>query len=333
MRLASLLALVLAAPVAAQQPVTIKEWTVPWAQTRPRDPAVAPDGRIWFVGQTGDYAAVLDPKTGEFKRYELEPGTGPHNLVVDAKGIVWYAGNRTGHIGRLDPATGAITKIPMPDPEATDPHTLVLDRNGDIWFTVQFGNFVGKLTVATRQVRLVKVPTPRARPYGIVIDRDNRPWFDLFGSNRIGTVDPVTFALKEYEIADPKARPRRIGVTSDGIVWWGDYTRGVTGRLDPRTGQITEYPNPAGPQSLPYAFTTDDRDRIWYVETGVQPNMLVGFDPRTKKVISRTPVPSGGGTVRYMVYDAKERVIWFGADANTVGRAVIPAVIGGTDVS
>ena len=42
-------------------------------------------GRVWFVGQQGNYLAFLDPETGEFKRYDLDPGAGPHNLIVDAK--------------------------------------------------------------------------------------------------------------------------------------------------------------------------------------------------------------------------------------------------------
>ena len=128
---------VVAATLLDAKPADIKEWPVPWENSRPRDPYVAPDGNVWFVGQRSDYVAYLVPGSGEFKRFELDPGTGPHNLIVDASGMVWYAGNRTAHIGRLDPATGRITKYPMPDPAARDPHTLVFDSRGDIWFTLQ----------------------------------------------------------------------------------------------------------------------------------------------------------------------------------------------------
>jgi len=34
--------------------VTINEWLVPWKDSRPRDPDVAPNGVIWLVGQGGD---------------------------------------------------------------------------------------------------------------------------------------------------------------------------------------------------------------------------------------------------------------------------------------
>jgi virginiamycin B lyase len=107
--------------------VEIREWEVPWKSTRPRDPSVAADGTIWFVGQQGHYVGHLNPATGEFKKYDLGEGVGPHNQILDKNGNVWFAGNRVGYIGKLDPKTGAIEKFPMPDPTVRDPHTLVMD--------------------------------------------------------------------------------------------------------------------------------------------------------------------------------------------------------------
>lgn len=305
-------------------PVDIQEWPVPWQNSRPRDPSVAPDGKIWFVGQTADYAAHLDPAKGDFKRFDLEPGTGPHNLIVDREGIVWYAGNRAAHIGRLDPRDGTITKYPMPDPAARDPHTLVFDRNGDIWFTVQGGNFIGKLTVATGAVRLVAVATPNARPYGIAVDSKNRPWVVLLGTNKVATVDPRTFALREIILPRAGTRPRRIAITSDDRVWYVDYAQGYVGRYDPETGAVKEWAAPSARASGPYAMASDHRDRIWFVETVPRPNRLVGFDPTAEQFFSATPIPSGAGTVRHMVFDPATRMIWFGTDANTIGRAQVP---------
>ena len=306
-------------------PVAITEWKVPWEKTRPRDPYVDGQGRVWFVGQVGNYVAYLEPKSGQFKRFELEAGTHPHNLIVDRQGSVWYAGNRNARIGKLDRATGKITTYPMPDSAAGDPHTLVFDQKGDIWFTVQQGNFVGKLTTASGKVQLIKVPTPKARPYGIVIDSKNRPWFNEFGVNKIATIEPSTMQLREYTLPDERSRSRRIGVTSDDQIWYVDYTRGFLGRLDPATGKTQEWAAPSGMKSLPYAMAVDDRDRLWFVETGVQPNRLVGFDPKTSEFFSTTEIKeSGAGTVRHMVFHKPSREIWFGTDANTIGRARVP---------
>lgn len=304
--------------------VEITEWTVPWDNTRPRDPYVAPDGRVWFCGQRGDYLAVLDPETGNFRRYDLAPGAGPHNLIVDADGMVWYAGNRAAHIGRLDPADGSIVTFPMPDPAARDPHTLLFGAAGEIWFTVQGGNFVGRLVPATGTVHLIPVPTERARPYGIVLAPDGTPWVALFGTNKLAHVDPATRALTEVPLPRAEARPRRLEPTSDGRLWYVDYAGGMLGRYDPADGSFREWPLPGGPGSRPYGMAVDDRDRLWMVETGSDPNRFVGFDPATETFFSRTDIPSGGGTVRHMVYHAPTREVWFGTDANTVGRARLP---------
>jgi virginiamycin B lyase len=51
---------------------------------------------------------------------------------------------------------------------------------------------------------------------------------------------------------------------------------------------------------------------------------MIGFDPKSEEFFSSTPIPSGGGTVRHMVYHQPTREIWFGTDTNTIGRARIP---------
>ncbi|HEX2250136.1 MAG TPA: hypothetical protein VHH32_07275 [Gemmatimonadales bacterium] len=313
-----------ASHVAAQVP--IREWPVPYPDSRPRDPFVDSRNRVWFVGQKGNYLAYLEPASGNFRRFELEEGTLPHNLVVDQKDRVWYAGNGNAHIGRLDPESGKITKYPMPDPAARDPHTLVDDRKGNIWFTVQNGNFVGRLVKKTGKVDLIEVATANARPYGIEVDSRGRPWFNEFGSNKIGTVDPATLRVKEYALPDDGARGRRIAITSDDRIWYVDYARGYLGRLDPTSGKFREWALPGGVKALPYAMSADSKDRLWIVETGSQPNRLVGFDPKTEKFFGVTPIPSGGGTVRHMVFDDRSGQIWFGTDNNTIGRAQVNEV-------
>jgi len=315
---------VVKASAASLNPVDIKEWSVPWDQTRPRDPYVDQQHRVWFVGQGGDYIAVLDPEVGQFHQFKLDPGTGPHNLIVDENGLVWYAGNRTAHIGKLDPTTGHITKYPMPDPKATDPHTLVFGKNREIWFTVQQGNFVGHLNMDTGKIQLIPLPTSHARPYGIVMDTTHSPWFTEFGTNKLGTIAQDTKTVREISLSRSEARPRRLGVASDGVIWYVDYAEGYLGSYNPKKGHIQEWPVPAGVDGRPYGMIVDDQDRVWFVETGSHPNRLVGFDTRKRTVISLTDIPSGGGTVRHMFYHHPTRTIWFGTDANTIGRARVP---------
>lgn len=302
----------------------IKEWQVPYDNSRPRDPYVAPDGKVWFCGQLGAYIAVLDPVSGEFKKYDMKDKVRPHNLIIDDQGIVWYAGNTHGYIGRLDPATGKIKKYRMPNDDARDPHTLVFDSQGDIWFTVQQGNYVGKLFVKTGEIKLVAVPTPSSGPYGIWMDSNDRPWIALFWTNKLATLDPVTFAIKEIELPRNKTLPRRLAVTSDNTVWYVDYQGGYLGQYNPATTEIQEWLMPGKNRSRPYGMIVDEHDRIWFVETGLSPNRLVGFDTSRKSFFSQTEIPSGGGSIRHMYYHPASKAIWFGADTNTIGRAIVP---------
>jgi len=322
---AAIITLVPAPAVAQPTSVQITEWTVPWEKTRPRDPYVDAAGKVWFVGQAGNYIANLDPETGTFKRFEIDSGTHPHNLVIDRTGNIWISGNLNGRLVKMDPATGKLTTFPVPDLPKGDPHTMVFDRDGNMWFTMQFTNMVGHLVPGTGKITLMKPSTAKSRPYGILLDDAHHPWIVEFGTNKVATIDPATMQLSEFPIAHERSRPRRIARTSDGAIWYGDYMRGMLGKFDPRAKTTREWPMPSGARSLPYGMASDDNDRIWLAETGVQPNRLVAFDAKTEKWIYNVPVEkSGGGTIRHMVFHKPTRTIWFGSDANTIGRVVVP---------
>jgi virginiamycin B lyase len=301
------------------QSVAIREWPVEW-QGRPRDPDVDPRGRVWFVGQTGNYIGMFDPHTASFRRFELEENTLPHNLVVAPDGGVWYAGNGNGRIGRLDPATGESRVIRLPDDAARDPHTLLLDGRGNVWFTVQNGAFIGRLGMESGAVELIGTGA-RTRPYGITFDSRGHAWVNLFGTNRIASVDPTTFRHREIATPREAARTRRIAVTRDDAVWYTDFAGGRVGRIDPATGDAQEWVTPGGERSQPYAMIVDDRDRIWYSECARGATFLTAFDPRTEQFVHRTPVSS---CIRHMVLHAPTRRIWFGTDANNIGRIELP---------
>ncbi len=303
--------------------VVITEWVVPYPDSRPRDPFVASPDKVWFVGQGGGYLAYFTPGTEEFTKIALPEGSAPHNIIADSDGVAWYAGNAMGWIGRLD-VDGTLTTIPMPNPKASDPHTLIEDGKGNIWFTVQGGNFVGRLNKTTLAVDLIAVPTNLARPYGITIAPDGRPWIALFGTSKLAFLNPETLALSEIGLPRADARPRRVEATSDGLIWYVDYEEGYLGRYNPEDEDFEEWPMPDGPDAQPYGMAVDSKDRIWFVEVGVNPNKFVGFDPNTEEFFSTTEIESGGGAVRHMMYHQPTNTIWFGTDTNTLGRAELP---------
>lgn len=304
--------------------VDIREWKVPFENSRPRDPFAHEASSIWFVGQRTGYIAHLNAETGDIHKIDLKDGSAPHNLIVGSDGVIWYAGNKTGLIGRFDPVTNMIEEIAMPDATARDPHTLIFDEDEEnIWFTLQGANMIGRLNIETRQVDLVSAQTERSRPYGIKLAPNGAIWVALFGSSKIAVVDPETMALKEIELPREEARPRRLEVLENGTVWYVDYAGGFLGMYDPVSTKFNEYALPDGEASRPYGMASDGQDRLWMVASGPEPNVFLGFDPETSEFFSATDIPSGGGTVRHMHYHQQSGAIWFGTDTNYIGRAMV----------
>ena len=321
--IAGLVALV-ATPLVFADGLDIREWKVPYEESRPRDPFAESATSVWFVGQRTGYLAHLDARTGEFSQVELKDGSGPHNLIVGSDGIVWYAGNRTRLIGRYDPETEEIEEIAMPDEAARDPHTLIFDAaEENIWFTVQGGNMMGRLNIETRKVDLIRSQTPRSRPYGIKLAPDGSVWIVLFGSNKLAHIDPDTLEHTEIELPRAEARPRRLEVLADGTVWYVDYAKGMLGKYDPDAGAFEEWQMPQGEGARPYGMASDSSGKVWMVASGVQPNVFVGFDPESEAFFGATEVESGGGTIRHMHYHEPSGAVWFGTDTNYIGRAIV----------
>jgi virginiamycin B lyase len=298
--------------------VTIREWSVPTKGAHPHDPAVGPDGALWFTEQLQNKIGRVDPKTGAFKEYVLKiEDSGPHGLVADSNGNIWFTGNAKGYIGKLDPHTGAVTEYKMPDSKAEDPHTAVFDSHGILWFTVQVGNMVGRLNPQTGKVDLKKMQAADSRPYGIAINSKGIPFFCEFGTNKMAKIDPQSMAIAEYPLP-ATARPRRMAIDASDNVYFTDFQSGNLGRLDPATGAVKMWPSPGGARSAPYAIAITPDGLVWYSESGMKPNTIVQFNPKTEQ-FARAEIPSGGGTVRNMAPTSDGRVYIACSGVNKVG--------------
>jgi len=288
--------------------VQIQEYEVPTPKSRPHDPAVAPDGSLWYTGQGANKLGRLDPKTGEFKEYPLKtPDSGPHGLVADKDGNIWFTAISGGYVGKLDPKSGEIAEYRPADGAKIDPHTPVFDHDGILWFTNEETNYVGRLDPKTGKMMLAKLPTPHAVPYGIVILQNNTPFFCEFGTNKLASIDP-TMRIREYTLPAAGARPRRIALAPDGTVYYTDFARGFLGHFDPSSGKLLkEWLSPGGSESEPYGIAIAHDGEVWYSESGVRPNTLVRFDPKSES-FSTKQIPSGGGVVRNMVATPDRRL-------------------------
>lgn len=304
--------------------VQIQEFDVPTPKSRPHDPALAPDGSLWYTGQGANKLGRLDPRTGEFKEYPLKtPDSGAHGLVADKDGNIWFTAISAGYVGRLNPKTGEIAQYRPADGTKIDPHTSAFDHDGILWFTNEETNYIGRLDPRTGKMTLAKLPTSHAVPYGIVILANNTPFFCEFGTNKLASIAPSTMKIREYSLPAAGAHPRRIALAPDGTIYYTDFARGYLGHFDPSSGTLLkEWLSPGGSDSEPYGIAITNDGEVWYSESGVKPNTLVRFDPKSES-FSAKPIPSGGGVVRNMVATPDRRLYLACSGVNKVAVVVL----------
>lgn len=297
--------------VAGDVNIEIIEWTVPTLGQRARDPIEAPDGSIWWTGMWASLTGRLDPDTGVMEEYRLPPSSRPHSIVPDEDGNIWYTGNSNATIGKLDPTTGAVTEFKT---QARDPHSAVFHPNGNLYFTAQGAAMLGRLNPATGEIKEIGT---QPRPYGIKVDAQGTLWIAYNGTNKIGAMDPDSMEVKYYDLPDERTRVRRLDIDSQGIVWFVNSTMGKIGRLDPATGDVKQWDSPSGESSHPYALAVID-DVVWYNESGMRPDALVRFDPKTETFQSWA-VPSGVGIVRNMWVTEAGNLLIHQTSSNQIG--------------
>ncbi len=110
----------------------IKEWNPPFRG--PRRLHVAADGMVWVPGFGSGVFGKFDPKTEEWKVYDLPNADNqiPYALNIDPKGYVWICGTGSDSLQRFDPKTESLVEFRMPS-RVTYTREIEFDADGNIW--------------------------------------------------------------------------------------------------------------------------------------------------------------------------------------------------------
>jgi virginiamycin B lyase len=270
------------------------------------DPAVAPDGSIWYTDMWASCVGRLED--GQIRETRTaDPKARPHGITVDPGGVVWHGGH--GGIGRVNARDFEALTIPLKG--ELSPHT-VLAVYGVVWFTAQ-GDSYGWLDPASGEAVVFEHPRLGAAPYGLAAGADDRVW--VSGRGSLLAVSALTGETALITLPSAEAEPMRLAVGADGIIWYPDRARGVLGRFDPRTGDITEFPT-LHHNGRPRSLAIDSAGRVWYFESAT--DHLVVFDP-TDGSHSGMALRFLGTVIRHMVYDAeRSRLVMALGDAGAI---------------
>ena len=253
----------------------------------------APDGPVWFSGQSSGNAGRLDPKTGKVELIPLGTGSAPHGVVLDRDGSAWFTDGGQNAIVRVDAKTHEIRKWPLPkDSGYANLNTATFDKSGIHWFTGQSGIY-GRLDPKTGDLKVFDAPRGRG-PYGIQSTPDGTVYFASLAGSYVGRIDAATNKVQVIEPPTPDQGARRVWPDSKGMVWVAEWNSGNLSRYDPKSGAWKSWKAP-GERPRVYAVYVDETDRPWVSEWDKQ--LMLRFDPVTEKWDSFAS-PSGTANVR-----------------------------------
>lgn len=110
----------------------IKEWNPPFRG--PRRLHVAPNGIVWVPGFGSGVFGAFDPKTEEWKVYDLPDKENqiPYALNVDPQGYVWICGTGDDTLHRFDPETEDLVTFRLPS-RVTYTREVEFGPDGSVW--------------------------------------------------------------------------------------------------------------------------------------------------------------------------------------------------------
>jgi virginiamycin B lyase len=199
------------------------------------NPALGPDGNIWFGdrggGATPTPAVGMITPSGAITEFSVvahggNPHSFPYKPAPGPDGNVWFVdrGEMTGGVAAIMKVTlgGAISEYSSGLVPGSDPYLPVAGPDGTIWFADKVpGGAIGEIDPATGAIQEFRSGlNPGSIPQGMGFGTDGNLWFtDVNASNpAIGMFDPHTHAASEYSIA---LNPNGGGVVGpDGNFWF-----------------------------------------------------------------------------------------------------------------
>jgi virginiamycin B lyase len=184
--------------------------------------AFAPDGTLWFTGQSGVYGR-LRPGADAVEAFDAPRGAGPYGITVTPDGDVYYASLAGSHVGRVDPETAEVTILEPPTP-GQGTRRVWTDSEGRIWASQWDAGQVAVFDPATGEWREWRLPGDDPQAYAVFVDDDDVVWLSDFGANALVRFDPDTETFTSFSLPSTPSDVRQIlgrPIVGGGAEVWG----------------------------------------------------------------------------------------------------------------
>ena len=238
--------------------VIITQWDQPRKVAVSHDMAVDSKGNLWYGDESHQVVGMLDPKTHQFKEFELPavpaghlPGT--RDIQIDADDNVWFPMRVEGGasmLTKLDQKTGKTTIV-----EGTTGQFMALGPGNKIWMGGA-GNEFSRIDAKTAKLE-ANFP---GRGYQVVVNSKGNPY--IGGGPGVVGFDVTAGKALTYPLPTQGGFARRGKMDAQDRFWFGEYYGDKIGMFDTRTATFKEWP--LRKYSTPYsASAPDKRGHVW----------------------------------------------------------------------
>ncbi len=300
------------ATILLAQGVTVSEYAIPTANSRPKQITAGPDGNLWFVesASAGNKIGRITP-SGSISEFPLSANSDPEWIAAGPDGALWFTTGGAGVnvIGRITTG-GSVTTFAIPTANSS-PEGIVAGPDGALWFIEFASNKIGRITTGGTFTEY-NIPTASSQPVRITAGPDGALWFTEFAGNQIGRIS-TGGAITEYSVPTSSSQPYDITSGPDGALWFAEYTGNKIGRIT-TAGSVTEFPLAGG--SSPVGITSGADGALWFAESGSNNIGRI----TTSGAVNEYSVPTTGSGP-YGVTKGPDSAIWFTEFfGNNIGR-------------
>lgn len=284
----------------------ITTWDMPRKDTVPHDSQTDSKGNLWYTDESAMWIGMLNPKSGDFKEFQMPPVEkgdipGVRDITIDKQDNLWFSMRRPGSKSELhkwEPATQKLTYV-----EGTGGQFIAVSKDGKkVWLGFQ------RTDVATAKVdgdfrKPANLPQGKNMGgYGFDIDPQGNPWGTSFMTGEIMGVDVAKNEALIYPVPGGIAAvPRRGRVDDKGRFWFSYYGKEALGMFDTKAKTFKEWK--VGPRfSTPYTSSTPDAKERVYLPSNTC-DCFFRVDTKSGQVVE-IPMPSP-----FSSFDTK-RVSW-----------------------
>jgi virginiamycin B lyase len=255
--------------------LTIRDFSIPTADSFPEGILVAPDGVVWFTEQSGNKIGKLDPESNIITEYPTPTAnSGPVGITVGPDNNIWFTEAYANKIGKLDPNhPDRIEEFNIPTPVSAAIY-IMSGPDAALWYVGVRSHKLGRFDIGTHAFVEYPMLTPNAGPTSLVLGSDGAIWVSEFGVDKIARFDmKIGKFTDEISIVSHKngarSGPGILINGPDGNIWFTETFGNQIAMINPINKQVYEFTAPVAPKQDGSTLSSGDTAKQALVEAQV----------------------------------------------------------------